>query len=70
MKKISWYEALQCCRGINEWYTNWPHLMKVLQKLLVIPSIIAICERGFQKQNAIKSHLQASLKLDTLETLI
>ena len=21
------YEAWQFCEGINEWYTNWPHLM-------------------------------------------
>ena len=27
----SLYEAWQFCGGINEWYTNWPHLMKLWQ---------------------------------------
>ena len=31
---------------------------------------IAICERGFSKQDFVKSHLQASLKLDTLDALM
>ena len=25
-------EACQFCWGINEWYTDWPHLIKVWQK--------------------------------------
>ena len=28
----SLYEAWQFCGGINGWYTNWPHLMKLWQK--------------------------------------
>ena len=40
----------QFCGCINMWYTNWPHLMKLWKKLLVIPSSIAICERVFSKQ--------------------
>jgi hypothetical protein len=52
------------CGGINEWYTKWPHLMKLWQNIFVMSFSIAICERGLSKQNAIKSHLQASLKLD------
>ena len=35
--------------GINEWYTNWPHLIKLWPKILVIPSSMAICERRFFK---------------------
>ena len=40
------------------------------EKILVISSIIAICKRGFSKQIATKSHLRASLKLDTLDALM
>ena len=36
-------------------------------KTLIIPSIIVIWERGFISQNVVKSCLQASLKLDTLD---
>ena len=62
------------CEGINEWYVNWPLLTKLWQYTLDIPSSIEICERGFSKQNAIKSHvlnhLLATLKLDTLDALM
>ena len=37
------------------------------KKKLVKPSSTEICDRGFLKQNSIKSHLWASLKLDTLD---
>jgi hypothetical protein len=66
-------EAWKCCGNINEWFVNWQLLMQLWQKLLVISTsiAIAICERGFSKQNAIiKSDLQASLKLDTLDPLM
>ena len=44
----SLYEAWQFCGGFNEWYSNWPHLMKLWQKILVIPLSIAICEGDFK----------------------
>jgi hypothetical protein len=37
---------------------------------MVIPVSTAICERGFSKQNLIKSYLSTSLKLETLDALI
>jgi hypothetical protein len=40
------------------------------KKTLSITSSIAICERGFFLQNSIKSHLRASLQLDTLYALM
>jgi hypothetical protein len=40
------------------------------KKYILIPSSIAICERGFSKQNAIKSHLGNRLNLKTLDALI
>ena len=49
---------------------KWLHLMKLYLKILVNSSSIVVCERGFTKQNAIKSHLQASLKLDSLDVLM
>ena len=35
-----------------------------------MPSSIAICERGFSKQNASKSHLFNRLNLKTLDALM
>jgi hypothetical protein len=55
---------------MNEWFVNWSHLMQLWQKIIVIPTSIVIHEKGFSKQNAIKNHLQASLKLDTLNILM
>ena len=37
---------------------------------MVIPVSTAICERGFSKQNLIKSHLRTHLKLETLDALM
>jgi hypothetical protein len=37
---------------------------------MMIPVSTAICERGFSKQNLIKSHLRTSLKLETLDALM
>jgi hypothetical protein len=37
---------------------------------MVIPVSNAICERGFSKQNLIKSHLRTSLKIETLHALM
>jgi hypothetical protein len=37
---------------------------------MVIPMNIAICERGFFKQNLIKSHLCISLKLEIIDALM
>ena len=37
---------------------------------LLIPSSVAICERGFSKQNEIKSHLRDKLNLKTCNALM
>jgi len=63
-------KAWQLCGGITKWYVNWPHVMQLWQKVLVVPSSVAICQRGFSKQKNINSHLQASLKMDTLDVLM
>ena len=61
----SLYEAWQAILwGINEWYTNWPHLMKLWQYVFVILSNITICEHGFSKHNANKSRMQTLSKFD------
>jgi hypothetical protein len=44
--------------------------MQLWQKIILIPSKIAICERGFSKQNASKSHLRNGLNLKTLDALM
>jgi type IV secretory pathway TrbL component len=42
----------------------------LITKILVIPMIIAIYEKGFLEQNAIKSQLRASLKLESLNAMM
>ena len=42
--------GMAICGDLNKRYTNRSHLMKLWQKILVIPSSSAICERGFSKQ--------------------
>ena len=43
----------------------WPK-----KRIVLIPSSIAICERGFSTQNTIQSHLRKKLNLKTLDALM
>ena len=63
------FEAWRICGSNLEWHTNWPKLMQLWQKIILLPSSISICERGFSKQNAIKSHLRNRLNLRPLMLL-
>ena len=64
------FEAWHMCRSNLEWHTNWPKLMQLWHKIILIPSSIVICERGISKQIAIKSHLRNRLNLKTLGGLM
>ena len=64
------HEAWALCGCTLEWKTNWPNLIKLWQKMLVIPASTAICERGFSKQNIVKSALRSRLHLNTLDALM
>ena len=66
----SFFEAWEFACTTPEWSTNWPALIKLWRKVLVIPASIAICGRGFSKQNLIKNCLRSSLKLVTLDALM
>ena len=58
------------CGSNLEWHTNWPTLIKVRQKVILISSSIVFCEQGFSKHNAITSHLHNMLNLKTLDALM
>ena len=64
------FEVWRMCSSNLKWHTNWPKFIQLWQKIIFIPSSIAICERGFSKQNAIKSHLGNKLNLKTLDALM
>ena len=64
------FETLRTCGSNLEWHTNWPKLMQLWHKVILIPSSIVICEREFSKQNAIKSHLCNKLNLKALDALM
>ena len=63
------FKAWCICGSNLERHTNWRKLMQLWHKVILNPSSIAICERGFPKQNAIKSHLHNRLNLKTLDAL-
>ena len=49
----SLYEAWQFCRGINEWYTNQPHLMKLSsigKNHLSFPQALQFVKGNFQNK--------------------
>ena len=64
------YLRLGICGSNLVRHTNWLELMQLQQKIILIPSSIAICERGIFKQNAIKSHVCNKLNLKTLDALM
>ena len=64
------FEARCICSSNLEWLTNWPNLHNFGKKIILIPSSTTICERGFSKQNAIKSHLRNKLNLKTVDALM
>ena len=47
---------------------RYPHMTKLWQIVLVIPTSTTSCERRFSTQNHIKFTLRCSLVLETLET--
>ena len=60
----SLYGAWQFCGPINEWYTNFPHHMKLWQKkCLSFPQVLQFVI-GDSQNNFLSNHLRASLKLD------
>ena len=53
-------KGYKCSQGLEVWQ----------KKIILIPSSIAICERGSPKQNAIKIPLRNMLNLRTLDALM
>ena len=66
----SMHEAWGFCGHDREFKINWPTLMSLWQAILVIPTSTAVCERGFSKQNWVKSERRTCLNLDTLDALM
>ena len=66
----SLFEAWEFACTTPKWSTNWPAMIKLWRKVLVIPPSIATWKRGFSKQNLIKNYLRSSLKLVTLDALM
>ncbi|KAJ8321756.1 hypothetical protein KUTeg_000227 [Tegillarca granosa] len=49
---------------------SYPVVGMLAKRLLVLPVSTVDCERGFSKQNIIKTDLRNSLKISTLENLM
>ena len=66
----SMHEDWVFCGRDREFKINWPTLMSLWQAILVIPTSTVVCERGFSKQNWVKSERRTCLNLDTLDALM
>ncbi|KAH7281728.1 hypothetical protein KP509_36G060800 [Ceratopteris richardii] len=66
----SMHDAWKACIDTDSWWDLYPEMMKVWQIALVIPASTSTCERGFSRQNFIKSTSRSSLGLDTLDALM
>ncbi|KAH7364992.1 hypothetical protein KP509_18G002600 [Ceratopteris richardii] len=66
----SMHDAWKAYIDTKSWWDLYPEMMKVWQIALVIPASTSACERGFSRQNFIKSTSRSSLGLDTLDALM
>jgi hypothetical protein len=64
------HEAWVYCGNDQEFMINWPTLMLLWQAICVVPTSTVVCERGFLKQNWVKSKRQTRLNLDTPDALM
>ncbi|KAH7421532.1 hypothetical protein KP509_13G062500 [Ceratopteris richardii] len=63
-------DAWVVCNESSSWWDLYPEMMKIWQLCLVVPASTSACERGFSRQNFIKSVSRSSLGLETLDALI
>jgi len=63
-------EAWEVFLNTKQWHKTYPHMMKLWQAILTIPTSTMDCERGFSKQNIIKDIRKSKLGLDTIDALI
>ncbi|KAH7444814.1 hypothetical protein KP509_02G093100 [Ceratopteris richardii] len=63
-------EAWRYFSSMKDWHASFPNLMKLWRAILVIPASTIACERGFSKQNLIKSDRRSSLIVNTLDHLM
>ena len=54
----------------NEMQDQFPQMLKLLTIALTIPVSSVDCERGFSKQNLIKTKIRAKLKTENVSTLM
>ena len=66
----NFFQAWYICVAIWNGTQIGLNLCNFGKKIILIPSSIAISERGFSKQDAIKSHLRNKLNLKTLDTFM
>ncbi|KAH7437452.1 hypothetical protein KP509_05G072900 [Ceratopteris richardii] len=64
------HDAWKVCMDKKSWWDSYPEMMRIWQMALVIPASTSACERGFSRQNFIKSTSRSSLALDTLDALM
>ncbi|KAH7295154.1 hypothetical protein KP509_27G035000 [Ceratopteris richardii] len=63
-------EAWRYFSSMKDWHASFPNLMKLWQVILIIPTSTDACERGFSKQNLIKSDRRSRLTVNTLDHLM
>ncbi|KAH7351519.1 hypothetical protein KP509_19G001100 [Ceratopteris richardii] len=63
-------DAWRVFSNTSHWHDKFPSLMRLWQIILVLPISSVPCERGFSKQNLIKTDKRQSLNLTTLEMLM
>ncbi|CAI7810384.1 unnamed protein product [Closterium sp. NIES-53] len=66
----SFHAGLTAMLKTNDWTTSYPNLVRLWVAVAVLPLSTVECERGFSRQNIIKSWQRGSLKDARLEDLV
>ncbi|GJP63009.1 hypothetical protein CLOP_g20062 [Closterium sp. NIES-67] len=69
-KDDGFHQGLALTLDNNEWQRSYPYILRLWQALAVLPLSTVECERGFSKQNLIKSWERGCLGDDTLGDLM
>ena len=69
-ERFSMKDAWRVFSQAKDWHLRYPNMLKLWQSILVIPTNIVACERGFSKHNVIKDIRRTKLSINTLDALM
>jgi hypothetical protein len=67
---LKMHHACAIFASIDDYLSKFPHMIRLWQVVLIIPTSTTSYERGFSTQNHIKSSSRCAMNISTLELLM